>query len=60
MKPDELNQICNCIEDAFRKVANEVAELKFTRIDDSPDSKGKKYLVVVGLVARTTAGSFLK
>jgi CheY-specific phosphatase CheX len=50
MNPGRLNQICNCIEDAFQKVAFAVAELKVTRNDDLPNLDGKKYLVVVRLV----------
>lgn len=50
MNPGKLNFVCNCIEEAFQKVAGEVAELQFNRNDDAPDGDGKKYLVVVGLV----------
>jgi chemotaxis protein CheX len=50
MNPGKLNNVCNCIENAFQKVVYEVAELKFTRDDNLPKSDGKKYLVVVGLV----------
>lgn len=50
MNPGKLNFVCNCVEEAFQKVAGEVAELQFNRNDELPDVNGKRYLVVVGLV----------
>ena len=51
MNPNKLNYICDCVEDAFQKVANQIAKLQFTRNDQRlTNSDGKKYLVVVGLL----------
>lgn len=51
MNPNKLNYICDCIEDAFQKVAYQIAALKFTRNEQRlTKADGKKYLVVVGLL----------
>lgn len=60
MNPGKLNFVCNCIEEAFQKVAGEVAELQFNRNDEVPDGDGKKYLVVVGLVGLNNGRIFFQ
>jgi chemotaxis protein CheX len=60
MNPGKLNFVCNCVEEAFQKVANQVAELKFSRNDELPDENGKKYLVVVGLVGLNNGRIFFQ
>ena len=50
MNPSKLNYVCDCLEEAFQKVAFEIAELKFTRNDNVTGGSGKNYLVVVGLL----------
>jgi chemotaxis protein CheX len=60
MNPGKLNFVCNCVEEAFKKVAGEVAELEFSRNDELPDEDGKKYLVVVGLVGLNNGRIFFQ
>lgn len=60
MNPGKLNFVCNCVEEAFQKVASEVAELKFNRNDELPDGDGKKYLIVVGLMGLNNGRIFFQ
>jgi chemotaxis protein CheX len=60
MNPGKLNFVCKCIEEAFQKVAEEVAGLQFNRNDEPLDEHGKKYLVVVGLVGLNNGRIFFQ